>query len=147
MAALSEKELKWLDQNRQAQPKLLVIGIIMLLLGGFYSLWASVRLLSQWDGKGGQAFDGPIARLETAFVPRSQVSGSPKSASERQTEQTLNQVSAYFGCLLAFLLRFIFGNCFLVAGLIFTACSTQARQFLDIIHKLQSSGDSSPGHS
>lgn len=135
---LTEKELKWLDKNRRVQPKLLVVGVVLLLLGGFYSIWASHRLISQWDGKASDdAFDGPIAQLETLFARKPEISTTPKTASEAQTERALNQVSAYFGCLLAFLLRFIFGNVFLVGGLIFTTASMQARQFLIIINKLK----------
>lgn len=138
---LTDKESQWLARNRRVQPKLLVVGLILLLLGSSYSLWASYRLVNQWGSRPSPAFDGPIARLETLFVHKPEISAPPQTASEVQAKQALNRVSAYFGCLLAFVLRFILGSCFLMAGLIFTTSAMQARQFLAVIDKLNPPSD------
>jgi hypothetical protein len=136
---LHDRDARTLARVRRRQRPVLIVGTLLFLLGGLYSLWAVDRLHGTPAIDEINAFDRPIAALAGRVVDQqarlSRV--QPVTPVERALLDELRAQADLNGRLLLVVLRLLMGSIVLTVGLALLASAFAQRPLLSIFKRLR----------
>jgi hypothetical protein len=136
---LHDRDARTLARVRRRQRPVLIVGTLLFLLGGLYSLWAVDRLHGTPAVDEINAFDRPIAALAGRVVDQqarlSRV--QPVTPVERALLDELRAQADLNGRLLLVVLRLLMGSIVLTVGLALLASAFAQRPLLSIFKRLR----------
>jgi hypothetical protein len=116
----------------------ILLGLILVLSGGFYALWGIGRFDPKADPRETPGFDRPIAELAFLFDRKDRAVGNidPQTSMERFLQNELQHQMRLTGSLIILLMRLFLGTFLLTAGLILLTVVVERRRLLKVIRKL-----------
>jgi hypothetical protein len=151
---LSDRERSYLRGLRWRRRVAVAVGMLLIVVGGFYGIWGAGQFRSRLDVEVGEersaSIRDPVARLALLFAPYQDRlrEAEPETEAERVLLAELGEQTAISAQLLVLLVRFLFASLVLTGGLILFASGMGTKRLLTILDSLleqQNRGERGPG--
>ena len=139
MAALTEKDRRYLRQMAWMQPGALITGILGFVLGVAYVAWAVLIFDFRQDPREQGAFDVPIQEIADVYDGYSWTISKiiPESDTEAILLESMRGGLKFTTGIMVMLLRIFLGTLVALMGLVSLTVVVERRRLLHVIDRLQ----------
>ncbi|HXZ85602.1 MAG TPA: hypothetical protein VEI82_08945 [Myxococcota bacterium] len=139
MAALSDREAKFLSHVRRSQRWFAAGGLVLSLIGAAYTTWGVLRFDPHGDPRRNPGWDGPVAELAFLYergyerIDRAM----PETPAEAQLLHALERNMQFSSGVMVLLMRVFLGLFAVVTGLLSMSVVVERSRLLRLIKRLE----------
>ena len=137
---LDPRDRLLLSQHERNHPRIVALGVLILVLGLAYTGWGLLRFDPRGSLDDHASFDRPLTALTRVYLPYQGALRAMRPASDTELllVQTLKAGINFSAGIMITLMRFILGLVMILSGLFMLTVAFERRRLVQIVRRAQS---------